>query len=301
MIERIVVPLDGSMTAEAILPQVRRLLYRQDSEILLVLAVPVPMVENSIIVAEAQLGAAREYLMGQLEKLQKQGVRVRHVLRTGSPAQVILNVAEEEKATMIALATHGATGLKRFVFGSVAETVIRRSNVPVLLVRPFWSYDLAPAKAAELRPIRNVLVPVESGDAVRAALPGIVELADLFDTRILLLRVLAGAHQRPVDHDERAGAEQELEDLGRRIEKQGVETQRLLEAGEPAERILAAVRERHVDLIAMVTHGRTGLTRWKQGSVTEEVLRQAEVPLLVIRAPQKQAKAEKKTVVKAKA
>src|SRR3954471_5053925 len=105
MIERIVVPLDGSLTAEAILPQVRRVLHRSDSEIILVQAVPVPMVEDAIVLAEAQIGAAREYLLGQVERLGKQGVRVKHVLRVGAPVGVILEVVESEKATMIALAT----------------------------------------------------------------------------------------------------------------------------------------------------------------------------------------------------
>ena len=161
MIERIVVPLDGSLTAEAILPQVRRLLYRKDSEVILVQAVIPPPVENSLAIAEAQLEAARQYMFGQKERFEKSGVRVTFEVRIGAAVGVILDVVQEQKATMIALATHGGTGISRLLFGSVAEGILRKSPVPVLLVRPFWSYDLVPPGAPEHRPLRNLLLPVD--------------------------------------------------------------------------------------------------------------------------------------------
>jgi nucleotide-binding universal stress UspA family protein len=299
MIERIVVPLDGSLAAEAILPQVRRVLHRSDSEIILVQAVPVPMVENAIVLAEAQIGAAREYLLGQVERLAKQGVRVKHVLRVGAPVGVILEVAESEKATMIALATHGATGLKRFLLGSIAEDVIRNSPVPVLLVRPFWSYDLVPPGNPELRPIRKLLLPVDGSGLAREALPGILEYAALFDAQIVLLRILVGADRRTVEAPEKLLAEQELEELAGVIEKKGVETIRLLGTGAPVDRILKTIREQGIDLVAMATHGRAGLSRVTSGSVTEEVLRKAEVPLLVTRIAKPARKARPARGVKA--
>ena len=194
MIERIVVPLDGSLTAEAVLPQVRRLLYRHDSEVILVRAVNPPMVENAIVAAEAELATAREYLLGQLERLEKAGVRAKYVVRIGSPAGVILDVAAEHRATMIALATHGATGLKRLLFGSVAEAVVRKSPVPVLLVRPFWSYELIAPVRTEHAPVRNMLLAVDGSDLALEALPGVIEIADLFEARVVLLRVLEEKH-----------------------------------------------------------------------------------------------------------
>jgi|SRR5579862_957822 len=283
MIERIVVPLDGSMTAEAILPQVRRVLYRKDSEIILVRAVDPPVVENGILVAEEALAAAREYILGKVERLQQEGVRVRHVVRIGSPVGIILDVVESEHGTMIALATHGATGLKRLLFGSVAESLIRKSPVPVLLVRPFWSYDLIPAGSPEQRPIRKLLLPVDGSGRARESLPGVIEFASLFDTQVVLLRILEGADRRPIGASERARAESELGDLAKEIEKSGVETFRLLGAGDPAARILKTVDEQGIDVIAMATHGRTGVSRLRKGSITEAVLRKADVPILVTR------------------
>src|SRR6185295_17616716 len=111
MLERIIVALDGSLTAEAVLPHVRRILHRQDAEIILVRAVVPAPVENTILIADAAMGAARSYLTGVQERLEREGVRVSSEVRTGSAVGVILDVVEDRKATMIAMATHGATGL----------------------------------------------------------------------------------------------------------------------------------------------------------------------------------------------
>lgn len=276
MIERIVVPLDGSLTAEAILPQVRRVLYRNDSEVILVRAVVPPTVENTIEIAQTELAVAREYILGQMERLEKAGVRTKYVVRLGSPPGVILDVVEEQKATMIAMATHGTSGVSRFLFGSIAEAVMRKSPVPVLLLRPFWSYDLVPPVRPEQAPIRNLLLPVDGSDLSMAALPSVIEFAELFETRVVLLRVLG-------EKEEKAEAEKQLAALAKAIEKKGVETLSLIEKGDPLESILNAVRFHGIDLIAMTTHGRTGLSRVVTGSVTEEVLRKATVPLLVTR------------------
>jgi nucleotide-binding universal stress UspA family protein len=296
MIERIVVPLDGSLTAEAILPQVRRMLYRNDSEVILVRAVNPPMVENAIAVAEAELGAAREYILGQQERLEKAGVRVKFVVRIGSPAGVILDVAEEQKATMIAMATHGSAGLKRLLFGSVAEGVIRKSRIPVLLVRPFWSYDVVAPVKPEQEAVRTILLPVDGSDLSLEALPAVIELAELFEARIMLLRVLE--EKKGVTED-RGEAEKQLQAIARTIEKKGVETVALIERGEAVAQILKTVRFHGIDLIAMTTHGRSGLSRAVAGSVTEEVLRQATVPILIARFSPGAKKGEPLSTLKA--
>jgi len=290
MIERIVVPLDGSLTAEAILPQVRRLLYRNDSEVILVRAVNPPMAENAIRVAEAELAAAREYVLGQMDRLEKAGVRAKYVVRIGSPVGVILDVAEEHRATMIALATHGSTGLKRLLLGSVAEGLVRKSPVPVFLVRPFWSYELLAPVRPEKAPVRNVLLAVDGSDLALEALPGVMEFAELFEARVVLLRVL-----EEKDPETAVEAEKQLKAIAKTIEKKGIETISLVERGEPVEQILKAIRFHEIDLLAMATHGRSGLTRAVTGSVTEEVLRRATVPLLIARQKPAAKKARRRT------
>lgn len=277
MMERIVVPLDGSLTAETILAQVRRVLCRNDSEIILVRAV------EDVVDAEVALRAAREYLDAQREKLERGGAKVRVVAGQGTPVDVILETVEEQKATMIALATHGASGVSRLLLGSVAEEVLRRSGVPVLVIRPFWSYELQLPDGNQRPPLQTLLVPVDETDLSTVSLPGIIELARLFDMRIVLLRVLEASKGRAVPAEAHAEAVKQLKALARTVEKGGVEAVTLVDVGDPARQILDSIRSRGIDLIAMTTHGRSGLSRLVVGSVTERVLRSATVPLLVTR------------------
>jgi nucleotide-binding universal stress UspA family protein len=287
MIERVLVPLDGSLLAEQILPYVRRMLYRSDSEIILVHAAVPPPVENALLIADAVLAGGSKYLLGMQEQFAQEGVRVKSVSRIGSAPRVILEVAEEEKATMLALATHGETGLKRLLMGSVAETMMRMSPVPVLVVRPFWSYELLPGnrEKQELQPIRNILLPVAGSGLALAILAPLIEFARLFESRVVLLQVNDSG---PKDDKDLLGPNQEglaiLVACARRLEEQGVETLSLIEEGDPVQVILKVARSQKTDLIAMATHGRSGIDRLLKGSVTEKVLHESTCPMLVVKA-----------------
>ena len=282
MLERIIVPLDGSLTAEAVLPHVRRILHRQDSEIILVRAVVPAPVENSVLIADAATGAARSYVVGVQERMEREGVRVSSEVRVGSAVGVILDLADEKKATMIAMATHGASGLKRILLGSVAEVVLRKSPVPVFVVRPFWTSEEGAPQQSETAPMKNLLVPVDGSDLAELAVPAALELARLFEARAILLRVLDDPKEStPAEVHE---AEEHLDAISRTFERRGIDTFTLVQKGDAVEEILDAARFHHADLIVMTTHGRSGLSRLVTGSVTEQVLRRATVPLLVVRA-----------------
>jgi nucleotide-binding universal stress UspA family protein len=288
MIDRILVPLDGSRVAEQILPHLRRVLHRRDAEVILVRAAVPPPTENGMLIADTLLAAAREYLTETQDRLRDQGIRVRSVVRLGSPAVVILDVALEERATMIALATHGETGLKRLLAGSVAEAILRRSQVPVLLVRPFWSYELLPGRSDEdeLRPIRNLLVPMDNPDDAELLLPPVTELARLFDARVVLLHVMTPEDRQQPDLAARQSVEEsQLARMASRLEHEKVEAATLIEKGEPAHQILEAARANEVDLIAMSTHAKSGFLGLFTSTVTEKVLRESTCPMLVIHAP----------------
>lgn len=281
MLERIVVPLDGSLTAEAVIPYVRKILHRSDSEILLVRAVVPAPIENSILVADAALGGARAYLREVRERLDREGVRVRSVAEVGSAIGVILDAVEHHQASLIAMATHGATGVKRLLMGSVAEGVLRKSPVPVFVVRPFWT---SVPENVEERPIRNLLLPVDGSDLAELAVPSAVEIADLFEARVLLLRVLDAPRRRGDDAHDLEEAREHLRGVALEFERKGIDTLLLVEKGDPVDGILKTVRFHDADLVVMTTHGRSGISRLVTGSVTEQVLRQATVPLLVVRS-----------------
>jgi nucleotide-binding universal stress UspA family protein len=274
MIDRILAPLDGSLTAEGVLPHVKRLARNTGSEILLVQAVPVAGLEGGEAVFRAAVQAGTDYLAGVKERLEQSGFRTRILVRAGGAAETILGVLAETRSTLLAVATHGRTGAQRLVLGSTAEKLLRSTPVPVLAVRPFWTYELQPEGGVESQPIRTILVPVGSGGLSLCVLPHAVEMARLFGARVMVLHA-----QTPGEADPSAS----VGDVAARFRLEGIETTTLVEPGNPVDTILSALKSRAVDLAILSTHGRSGLSRLVLGSVTEEVLRQARVPLLVVR------------------
>lgn len=142
MYKRVLVPLDGSSLAESIMPFILQIAGPLDMEVVLlrVLQPLVPVViEGSRHVEaedpETRQADARSYLECVAASLIERGVRVSTEVRDGNPAEEIVAVARTVGADMIAMTTHGRTGLGRLLFGSVAQAVLRQAEIPVLLLR----------------------------------------------------------------------------------------------------------------------------------------------------------------------
>lgn len=133
MYERILVPLDGFETAEAILPFAAKIAGPLDAEVIL-LHVIADRRGEFVFATRAE---AEKYLDTLAEGLADKGIRVRTGIRfgTGSAPRAILAAATVLKADLIAMATEGRTGLNRLLLGSAAEAVLREAPVPVLIVR----------------------------------------------------------------------------------------------------------------------------------------------------------------------
>ncbi|MBI2930071.1 MAG: universal stress protein [Planctomycetes bacterium] len=270
MIERIVVPLDGSALAEAILTQVRRILKLADAEVVLVRSYEIaPLEVGYEVLLEHSRKEADEYLEGVERRLAADGVRVRRIIRPGPPAETILDVANEERASVIAMSTHGRTGLIRFVRGSVTEKVLRASPVPVLAVHSAQ----APGELA----FRKIMVTLDGSRMSLQVLGFIETLARPLEAHVTLVQVI---------EDAKRFSNVPLQEAAHRLERAGIPHSMEVLTGDPATEILEAARRMNPDVLAMTTHGRSGLSRWVFGSVTEKVLRHATVPLLVVRARQ---------------
>ena len=142
MYQRVLVPLDGSRVAEAILPFIEQIAGPLDMEVLLVRVVPLTSMDVAAVAKEAQRGEpilkeldAQGYLEPLVASLKAKGVRAGARVRIGDPATEIVAAAKEINADLIAMTTHGRTGLGRLLFGSVAEAVLRGSPIPVFLLR----------------------------------------------------------------------------------------------------------------------------------------------------------------------
>ena len=157
MYERVLVPLDGSEIAEAILPFAEKLAGPVDAEAMLVRVIE-PLSAGEAFAAGGVVAPdtlflrqleAKEYLARVERRLANKGIRVRTDLRSGTPAAEIVAAATSWGADLIAMATHGRGGLGRLLFGSVAEAVLRAAPVPVLMIRTTAKVSV-PAGEAQL-------------------------------------------------------------------------------------------------------------------------------------------------------
>lgn len=143
MYKKILVPLDGSPLAEAVLPHAQALAKSEGAEIVL-LSVPVtpsydylertPGLASQII--ESAEKETEAYLKAEVEKLTGEGMKVSGVMREGPIPEMILKVADEVHADMIAMSTHGRSGIQRWLMGSVADRVVHHAHIPVMLIHP---------------------------------------------------------------------------------------------------------------------------------------------------------------------
>ena len=144
MFKRILVPLDGSILSEAVLPHAQDLARALDVEIVLlhVDVSPVPEFDphTSPLSPSEEIkkmhANEKIYIKSMCSKLESEGVRATYLLREGPIAETIMEVADIMQADMIAMSTHGRTGILRLLLGSVAEQVVHQSRIPVVLIRP---------------------------------------------------------------------------------------------------------------------------------------------------------------------
>ncbi len=142
MYQKILIPLDGSALAECVLPHAKAIASGCDIAELVLLRVvePPPTLGGEAIdfvaLQDADKEAAEVYLARIKAELTAEGFDVSYQMLTGRAAEAISEFVQQNEVDLIAIATHGRSGLTRLVFGSVADRLIRSSPVPILLVRP---------------------------------------------------------------------------------------------------------------------------------------------------------------------
>jgi nucleotide-binding universal stress UspA family protein len=304
MFERILVPLDGSFRAEVILSQLDRILRRKDSKVILLRVVDPDVQALQSAKSGYRRGEreeAEKYIEDLVQKYSGRGARVSGKVGSGRIAETILEVAQGERASMIAMTTHGRSGLPRWIMGSVAEKVVQASPVPVLLVRSFWSEPGGSERqaTAEEMAIRKILVPVDGSATSEAAVGPTKEIAELFGAEVTVLHAefpLIVPGPEVGSFPAMAPTPSEKDDVTANpadaFRKAGVKVSRVTELGDPAGVILDQSRALGADMIVMATHGRSGVSRWLLGSVADRVFRHAAVPTLIV--PAKAAAKRKK-------
>jgi nucleotide-binding universal stress UspA family protein len=302
MYSKILVPLDGSKTAENVLPFAR--CFARSLQIPVELMAVVDMTE----VARNVSGAENLFLDSLLDD---EARRYRNYLETvarnfpigsvqctvkkGKAAEVIIESTTGETETLIAMATHGRSGIDRFLLGSVVEKVLRGASNPLLLVR---ATEKTPAPW-DMPALKSIIVPLDGSELAESVLPSVEELAKNLDLEVTLLGVYGVPYAassgsegfyNPTRIDEfigrlRAETIEYLEKKATELKSKGLSKVAFVASeGLAADEIISTAHRTPDNLIAMCTHGRTGVTRWLLGSVTETIVRHSGEPVLVVRA-----------------
>jgi nucleotide-binding universal stress UspA family protein len=296
MLHRILVGLDGSPLAETILDPVRALARRLGAEVVLLHVTHVPETVRAAepgptldeIVAQER-ERAETYLEGAARKVTDAGLTVRIAVSAGEAAAEIVRYAERERIDLIALATHGRSGMQRWLYGSVADAVLHMATTPLLLLRPIGVGAVPPEP-------RRVVVPLDGSPLAEAVLPVAEELARALAAPMVLLRVVEftglAFGSEPfgsfVDYQGifdmlREDAERYLTKLAASPRGAGLTIETHASIGIPVETIAAQAREHPGTLIVMSTHGRSGWRALVLGSVARRVVLLASGPVLVMR------------------
>jgi nucleotide-binding universal stress UspA family protein len=311
MIRSLLVPLDGSQFGEHALPLALAIARRAGATLQLLQVLPplasiyseAPLfLEDSLAVRfrERQREAVRAYLDGVVKRVGSfSPVAVGGIIREGEVAATIEDQVVSTGVDLVVMTTHGRGPLGRLWLGSVADQLVRRVPVPLLLVRPReGSPDLADEPV-----LRHILLPLDGSALAEEMLGPAVEIGRLMGADFSLLRALpprlvayptgpAGLGAPSVllpEADPTGGlrpeAEEYLEGVAERLRAQGLRVRtRVIPGRPPAAAILQEAVPPAFDLVALETHGRHGLSRLVLGSVADKVVRGAAVPVLVHRA-----------------
>ncbi len=298
MYGKILVPLDGSELAEVALPYAEELAGRLGSEVILL-----HVCES----AEAQyhhmhqlyiqnmVAATKRGAQKYLENADAEAIKVRAAILDGHSAGQIVDFADEQDVDLIVIATHGWSGIRRWVLGSVADKVVRSTKRPVALIRAKGVHHHELEKSA----MSKMLIPLDGSKESEAVIPYVEELASRLKGEVVLLHVVPPASpvyaipgetaQFPYTQAEvellKVDAGKYLEKVTNALEDKHIKVRFEIRVGNTAHEIIKLADEIHADLVAMSTHGWSGITRWALGSTADKVLNGGNTPLLLVSSP----------------
>ncbi|MFN8511150.1 MAG: universal stress protein [Chloroflexia bacterium] len=289
MTKQILVPLDGSPLAERALPYAESLARAIEARVVLLRAVEAHAFtgRGRAKARMAAMAEAEAYLDGIAAPLRERGLTVDAALPYGNAPDTIADEIAFRAIDLVVMATHGRSGLGRFVYGSVAARVLHEAEAPVLLVRAWegqagGSFDEVP----------RIVVPLDGEPFAEAALPVARELAAALGGQLLLVRAILPPEVAGVPdmyyanfdpEAELASAMAYLERIAAKGGETGHPAQVIAQVGMPAALIPEVARTNRAAFVVMATHGRSGFGRHVLGSVADATLRLGTTPLLLVR------------------
>jgi len=213
-----------------------------------------------------------KYLRHQAKKIEP--IEAKATCAVGQPADAILDHAKSHEA--IVIASHGATGLMRWVLGSVTTKVVRASTKPVLVISARPHPQPRPAK------IEKIFVPLDGSETAKLALLKAVDLAQKHRAQIILYEGVVYRSGTPESEDWQALSAKEY--LAKEAEtiNDDIDVQVVVHESKSGPSIVEQAQIHDADLIVMGSHGRSGVSRWILGSVTEGVIQRSTCPVFIV-------------------
>ena len=297
MLQHILVGLDGSPLAESILEYVSTLAKGLSADVTLLHVVPSPPSRQSGELhhflgplLQQEETQAVEYLQRVAPRLVAAGIKVQSQVVIGEAAAEIIRTAQQEHQDLIALATHGRSGLQRWIHGSVAEKVLQTTRTPLLLIRPNEEHAPPPSQ------LTRIVIPLDGSPLAESVLPLAEALALQCNVPLVLLRVveitaftfvdpmgMAGVNYQVLLDSVQEDADNYVHELAARVREKGVQVETATPMGLPADKVVGYAHDHPGSLIVMATHGRTGFTQALLGSVARRIVQHGNTPTLVIR------------------
>jgi nucleotide-binding universal stress UspA family protein len=294
MFKDIMLPVDGSHFSELALPLALRVARRTGARLHLVRVHTVSVQTAESIVADNYDELVRDWerdaLTSAAERARMAGVAVTAELLDGPVVTALQRYIEAANIELVVMSTHGRSGIKRAVMGSVAEQCVRKTDVPILLLRPRADDDVVPTDFADWR---RIMVPLDGSEESEAVLPHAVKFARLAGAELVLMRAAVAPFDVAItigpealkDYLARvkAQAESYLLDIANSLPADIKVTHATITAERAPEAIIHCAERESADLVAMATQGRSGWSRIAAGSVAEAVLHRAATPILLIK------------------
>jgi nucleotide-binding universal stress UspA family protein len=286
--EKILVPLDGSELAEKALPYAKAIAKLKKSEVVL------------FAVSITNAGGRRDrllksYLDVNAKALDSSGIHVSTSVAYGEIAEEIVKYTENNGVNLIIISSHGYSGIKRWMLGSVAQKVLYGTISPTLLIK---SKSSTPSEVE----FSKILVPLDCSPFSEITLPYVEELVKGTNSEILLTEVsqppvVPSYGSRPINPEWEkyrdtlwVELQQQsayyLDKIKSDLVKRGSKTKALIvkeQDGKVAQSIMQLAQDEKVSLIAITTHGRSGISRWVYGSVANRLVEESSQPVLLIR------------------
>ena len=283
---RVLVPLDGSTTAEFAIRFGADLASKHNAELVLLYLEYLPVQPVGTAEGVEESGKPAEEISAYLADVRKEiraaGIPVAEdVIKSRDLSGALLKYLDNERISILVMSTQGRQPMTRWLFGSNVEKALNSLPVPVLLVRPLY---------------QHIVVPMDGSGWSESALPRAIELARIHDAELVLLHVYqskagdyagqwALAGQQQIADQAYDEMQAQLVAIRNRLRAEGLKAREVLvRSNNPAQAISEFVEsEDGISMVVMTTHGRTGLARWLVGSVAQQVLKTARCPVTLVR------------------